>query len=89
MNGVQRTFPSTFIFVTHVKQFLQGISLVDESEPVDDSRARVELAPGIHAAYDLPAEVEAPAAEVAVDTGLSLEELMAQMKSIWETSIYF
>ena len=55
---------------------------MDESEPVD-TRARVELAPGIHAAYDLPdATSELPETGESVDTGLSLEELMAQMKSI-------
>ena len=56
--------------------------MVDESEPVD-TLARVELAPGIHAAYDLPdAKPDIPETEESVDTGLSLEELMAQMKSI-------
>ena len=66
-----------------------GISLVDESEPVDDSRARVELAPGIHAAYDLPADIQESAGEEAqVDSGLSLEELMAQMKSIWNITLH-
>ena len=39
--------------------------------------------PGIHAAYDLP-DVEATVDESSetVDTSVSLEELMAQMKSI-------
>nr|CAG4637823.1 EOG090X07G2 [Chydorus sphaericus] len=58
-----------------------GISLVDESEPIEDNRPR-ELAPGIHAAYDIPVEVEEASVEETADSGLSLEELMAQMKSI-------
>ncbi len=59
-----------------------GISLVDESVPVVGGD-RTEVAPGIHAAYDLPAgeDVELGASE-SVDANISLEELMAQMKSI-------
>ena len=54
---------------------------MDESVPVA-SGARTEVAPGIHAAYDLPNEdkdIELCESEVA---GVSLEELMAQMKSM-------
>lgn len=54
---------------------------MDESEPIEDNRPR-ELAPGIHAAYDIPVEVEEASVEETADSGLSLEELMAQMKSI-------
>lgn len=54
---------------------------MDESEP-QESSAPKEVAPGIHAAYELPdeSEVAEPAAEI--DSALSLEELMAKMKSI-------
>lgn len=73
-----------FIYLIHLYLCpncrLLGISLVDESTPVDEKQ-HTELAPGIHAAYDLPASVD-PVAEETVDNGLSLEELMAQMKSI-------
>lgn len=56
--------------------------MVDESEPQDLHAAPTEVAPGIHAAYDLPSESKdlQPAEEV--DTSMSLEELMAKMKSI-------
>jgi hypothetical protein len=55
---------------------------VDESVPVVGGD-RTEVAPGIHAAYDLPTgeDVELGASE-SVDANISLEELMAQMKSM-------
>ena len=55
---------------------------MDESVPIIDG-TRTEVAPGIHAAYDLPAgkDVELGASE-SVDANFSLEELMAQMKSM-------
>nr|CAG4647955.1 EOG090X07G2 [Moina brachiata] len=59
-----------------------GISLVDESEPQDLHAAPTEVAPGIHAAYDLPSESKDPQPAEEVDTSMSLEELMAKMKSI-------
>nr|CAG4651029.1 EOG090X07G2 [Simocephalus serrulatus] len=59
-----------------------GISLVDESEPVKND-AHIEIAPGIRAAYELPDEDEVPvSSSEPVDTSVSLEELMAQMKSM-------
>ena len=59
-----------------------GISLVDESAPVEPSSARPEIAPGIHAAYEVPETDALPTYEEAIDTSMSLEELMAQMKAI-------
>ena len=56
--------------------------MVDESKP-QESSAPKEVAPGIRAAYDLPDErsdISEPTAEV--DSGESLEELMAKMQSI-------
>ena len=58
-----------------------GISLVDESLPSSNAPL-VEIAPGIHAAYDLPGEENNQQAEPYCEAGLSLEELMAKMKSI-------
>nr|CAG4638492.1 EOG090X07G2 [Cyclestheria hislopi] len=59
-----------------------GISLVDESSPAGYS-VQSEIAPGIVTAYDLPdaGEVTHETSEP-VDTSVSLEELMARMKSI-------
>nr|CAG4649385.1 EOG090X07G2 [Scapholeberis mucronata] len=57
-----------------------GISLVDESEPI--SQTPTEIVPGIHVAYDLPKEENANETPETVDTSMSLEELMAQMKSM-------
>jgi len=57
-----------------------GISLVDESIPPSNA-SPVEIAPGIHAAYDLPEE-DNQEASLSCETGLSLDELMAQMKTI-------
>nr|CAG4642558.1 EOG090X07G2 [Evadne anonyx] len=57
-----------------------GISLVDESTPPPNA-SPVEIAPGIRAAYDLPAE-DIQEANPSYETNLSLEELMAQMKTI-------
>lgn len=57
-----------------------GISLVDESIPPSNA-SPVEIAPGIHAAYDLPEE-DNQDASLSCETGLSLDELMAQMKTI-------
>ena len=60
-----------------------GISLVDESTPVETDRSKVEIAPGISTAYELPVDDDEPQVEVgAIDTSMSLEELMAQMKAI-------
>jgi ubiquitin-like modifier-activating enzyme 5 len=60
-----------------------GISLVDESTPVETDRSKIEIAPGISAAYELPVNDDEPQVEVgAIDTSMSLEELMAQMKAI-------
>lgn len=59
-----------------------GISLVDESEPVVEG-AHSEIAPGIHAAYNLPvAEEVVEGSSDSADANISLEELMAQMKSM-------
>ena len=56
--------------------------MVDESAPAA-SQSKSEVAPGIHAAYDMPAEdIEGDQDYQPVDTSISLEELMAQMKSI-------
>jgi len=57
-----------------------GISLVDESA-TPSNVSQVEIAPGIHAAYDLPQE-DNEEANPSCETNLSLEELMAQMKTI-------
>jgi len=57
-----------------------GISLVEESTPLSNV-PRVEIAPGISAAYDLPVE-EDREAKPSCETSLTLEELMAQMKTI-------
>lgn len=55
---------------------------MDESEPVKEG-ARSEVAPGIHAAYDLPiAEEVVEGSPDSADANISLEELMAQMKSM-------
>lgn len=54
---------------------------MDESTPTS-SETRTEVAPGIHAAYELPEEDEGITASEPVDTSVSLEELMAQMKSM-------
>lgn len=60
----------------------EGISLVDESVNVE-SGVRTEIAPGIHTAYDLPVDEDiGHVASDQVDTTVSLEELMAQMKSM-------
>lgn len=68
--------------VTLHQIYILGISLVDESEPVKND-AHIEIAPGIHAAYELPDEDEVPVSSSdPVDTSVSLEELMAQMKSM-------
>ena len=83
--GIHITFSNRkrhFVILVSTSLFLKtGISLVDESEPITETRT--ELVPGIHAAYDLP-DVEATVDESSetVDTSVSLEELMAQMKSI-------
>ena len=61
--------------------FTTGISLVEESTPLSNV-PRVEIAPGISAAYDLPVE-EDREAKPSCETSLTLEELMAQMKTIW------
>ena len=63
--------------------FCAGISLVDESVPATNS-PKVEIAPGIHAAYDVPEEPtgKIQQSDEQVDTSISLEELMAKMKSI-------
>lgn len=53
---------------------------MNESAPVDDNNQHTKLAPGIHAVYDLPANV-APFADGTMDSGPSLEQLMAQIKS--------
>ena len=69
------------VSITRTRLYL-GISLVDESVSVVGG-ARTEVAPGIHAAYDLPTgeDVELGTTE-SVDANISLEELMAQMKSM-------
>ena len=54
---------------------------MDESVPTLPASA-VEIAPGIHSAYDLPDDNKNDETNEQVDTSLSLEELMAQMKSI-------
>ena len=59
-----------------------GISLVDESAPIEPSSSRPNIAPGIHAAYEVPDTNALPTYEEAIDTSMSLEELMAQMKAI-------
>ncbi|XP_022107347.1 ubiquitin-like modifier-activating enzyme 5 [Acanthaster planci] len=60
-----------------------GISLVDESS-IDDlkTKAAPELASGLSYAYDRPDETTKDSDEVVTDTNQSLEELMAQMKSL-------
>nr|CAG4644841.1 EOG090X07G2 [Leptodora kindtii] len=59
-----------------------GISLVDESAPVS-SPQKVEVAPGVRVAYDFPEEETVDYGDdQPVDTSVSLEELMARMKSI-------
>ena len=69
------------VCIIHILFFL-GISLVDESVPVIGG-ARTEVASGIHVAYDLPAEEDEESGKSeSVDANFSLEELMAQMKSI-------
>lgn len=69
-----------FLFALTLLSLPLGISLVDES--VTPSGARTEVAPGIHAAYDLPNEVAEIETCESVDASISLEELMAQMKSM-------
>lgn len=56
-----------------------GISLVDES--VEDERERQDVASGINFAYSIPVR-ESGDGEVSRSEETSLEELMAQMKSI-------
>ncbi|XP_038047137.1 ubiquitin-like modifier-activating enzyme 5 [Patiria miniata] len=60
-----------------------GISLVDESS-VDDLKTQPapELASGLSYAYDKPDETTKDSDEVVADTDQSLDELMAQMKSL-------
>ena len=64
----------------YIMFFETGISLVDESA-TPSNVSQVEIAPGIHAAYDLPQE-DNEEAHPSCETNLSLEELMAQMKTI-------
>lgn len=64
----------------YIMFFETGISLVDESA-TPSNVSQVEIAPGIHAAYDLPQE-DNEEANPSCETNLSLEELMAQMKTI-------
>lgn len=58
-----------------------GISLVDES--VDDDKGAVQVAKGVTLAYTLPGQdTVVEECQEATSTDISLEELMAQMKSI-------
>lgn len=59
-----------------------GISLIDETiEATEDLEVNKNLADGLTQAYTLPEEASI-AVETSVDHGISLEELMAQMKTI-------
>ncbi|XP_032793274.1 ubiquitin-like modifier-activating enzyme 5 [Daphnia magna] len=81
LNPVEETVSEEIAAVVH-EDNEWGISLVDESEPVVEG-AHSEIAPGIHAAYDLPvAEEVVEGSSDSADANISLEELMAQMKSM-------
>ncbi|XP_048489360.1 ubiquitin-like modifier-activating enzyme 5 [Plutella xylostella] len=62
-----------------------GISLVDENSPVEETPTNLNLAEGIQVAYNIPVDNSTPESSTGgavAASELSLEELMAQMKSM-------
>jgi len=64
---------------------IAGIKLRDETGEEDSrpSSSNLQLASGVSVAYDLPvSSAEQDARQVVAESEMSLDELMAQMKSI-------
>lgn len=59
-----------------------GIELVDSSAPVVSASENKEVSAGLKLAYEAPVKMENTASEISGGAETSLEDLMAQMKSI-------
>lgn len=79
-----------FIILNLIVFYFIGISLVDEqSGQLDKESNHVLSTSGVRRAYTIPKTDSEEEQTVPESTGLSLEELMAEMKAIWKLFIVF
>jgi len=74
----------SYIILNWALFYFTGISLVEEQSGQPDKEPNVLSTSGVRRAYTIPKADSEEEQTVPESTGLSLEELMAEMKAIWK-----